>query len=220
MDQNTTLHTSDIDNAYQHQHQCLRHNIVNTSPKSAVFTTKKNMERRPRSLSQKLSSSFDIPLKKKSPVSPIRRPKHSRVASESFIASNASGIYKGQIVGSPSRKGYDHLTYLNHDDINRRAIQIFHIDGNSQVVQQDQSVFQRLLRIIHPNDPFRRMFDLATVIWVLLLVFFIPLEIGFVWYEARKAWKIIFVILGESVVVIIVLGMEVAVHHLLLSVSQ
>ena len=167
------------------------------------------MERRPRSLSQKLSSSFDIPLKKKSPVLE-RRPKHSRVASESFIASNASGIYKGQIVGSPSRKGGDddvpdNLTYLNHDDINRRAIQIFHMDGNSQVVQEDQSIFQRLLRIIHPNDPFRRVFDLATVIWVLLLVFFIPLEIGFVWYEARKAWKIIFVILGESVVVILVL---------------
>lgn len=83
------------------------------------------------------------------------------------------------------------------------------MDGNSQVVQEDQSIFQRLLRIIHPNDPFRRMFDLATVIWVLLLVFFIPLEIGFVWYEARKAWKIIFVILGESAVVILVLCVQV-----------
>ena len=164
-------------------------------------------------MSQKLSSSFDIPLKKKSPVLE-RRPKQSRVASESFIASNASGIYKGQIVGSPSRKGGDddvpdNLTYLNHDDINRRAIQIFHMDGHSQVVQEDQSIFQHLLRIIHPNDPFRRMFDLATVIWVLLLVFFIPLEIGFVWYEARKAWKIIFVILGESAVVILVLCVQV-----------
>ena len=177
-------------------------------------------------MSQKLSSSIDIALKKKSSISPIRqRPQHSRVASESFIASSASGIYKGQIVGSPSRKGDDdvpdNLTYLNHDDINRRAIQIFHMDGNSQVVQQDQSIFQRLLRIIHPNDPFRRMFDLATVIWVLLLVFFIPLEIGFVWYEAREAWKIIFVILGESIAVILVLCVcEVVVHHLLLSVSQ
>ena len=188
------------------------------------------MERRPRSLSQKLSSSIDIALKKKSPISPIRRrPQHSRVASESFIASNASGIYKGQIVGSPSRKGDDdipdNLTYLNHDDINRRAIQIFHMDGNSsQVVQQDQSMLQNLLRIIHPNDPFRRAFDLATVIWVLLLVFFIPLEIGFVWYEAREAWKIIFVILGENIAVILVLCVCLAfcfsIMHLLYSTKD
>ena len=38
----------------------------------------------------------------------------------------------------------------------------------------------------------RRVFDLATVIWVLLLVFFLPLEIGFDWYNVPSGQKIFF----------------------------
>ena len=145
---------------------------------------------RQRSLSQRFSSSVEEQLKRVGP-----RPKNSRVASESFIGWNQSGVFKGQVVGSPNKNEQDDSDlYLNHDDINRKAIQIFHTEG----AKRDSSgipILQRLLSIINPYDPFRRTFDLATVVAVLLLVFFIPFEIGFVWYETPSAQKIFFVFL-------------------------
>ena len=149
---------------------------------------------RQRSRSQRFSSSVEEQLKRVGP-----RPKNSqRVASESFVGwNNQSGIFKGQVVGSPNKKERDDSDlYLNHDDINRKAIQIFHTEG----AKRDSSnipILQRLLSIINPYDPFRRTFDLATVVAVLLLVFFIPFEIGFVWYETPSAQKIFFIFLGE-----------------------
>ena len=120
----------------------------------------------------------------------------SRHLPESFIGwNNQSGIFKGQVVGSP-KKEHEESIYLNHDDINRKAIQIFHTEG----AKRDRSnipILQRLLSIINPYDPFRRTFDLATVIAVLLLVFFIPFEIGFVWYETPSAQKLFFIFLGQ-----------------------
>ncbi|KAL7547182.1 hypothetical protein ACHAWF_010502 [Thalassiosira exigua] len=163
--------------------------------------------KRQRSFSQKLSSTFD-PLKRQI------RPQQSRVASESFIASNASGFYKGQVVGSPSLKRdvRDQHMYLNHDDINRRAIQIFHTEGERR--NSKRSAMQCFQRIIHPYDRFRRMFDIATVIWVLLLVFFIPFEIGFVWYEPPQAQKVLFAILDFWFAVDIILNFRTGyVHH-------
>ena len=146
---------------------------------------------RQRSLSQRFSSSVEEQLKRVGP-----RPKNSRVASESFVNWNQSGIFKGQVVGSPNKKEHEESIYLNYDDINRKAIQIFHTEG----AKRDRSnipILQRLLSIINPYDPFRRTFDLATVIAVLLLVFFIPFEIGFVWYETPSAQKIFFIFLGQ-----------------------
>jgi hypothetical protein len=144
---------------------------------------------RQRSLSQRFSSSVEEQLKRVGP-----RPKNSRVVSESFIQ---SGIFKGQVVGSPNKKEQDDSIYLNHDDINRKAIQIFHTEGAKRDSSSDVPILQRLLSIINPYDPFRRTFDLATVIAVLLLMFFIPFEIGFVWYETPSAQKIFFVFLGQ-----------------------
>lgn len=63
-----------------------------------------------------------------------------------------------------------------------------------------------LIRIIHPYDRFRRLFDAATVIWVLILVYFIPLEIGFDWYETPSVLKALFGILDAWFAVDIILN--------------
>ena len=136
---------------------------------------------RQRSFSQRLS---DLP-----------RPSQLRVASDSFIASKNSGLFKGQVIGSPKQqKKSDDKKYLNHDEINRRAIQIFHTEGGEKSAPHSttKTFDQRIFAIIHPYDRHRRIFDMATVVWVLLLVFFIPLEIGFDWYETVAWQKILF----------------------------
>lgn len=48
---------------------------------------------------------------------------------------------------------------------------------------------QKCCQVIHPNGLFRRGFDVFTVIWVLVLVFVVPFQIGFDWYELSKAQK-------------------------------
>lgn len=120
-----------------------------------------------------------------------------RGASDSFLASKSSGVFKGQLIGSPKQqqKNNNDSIYLNHDEINRRAIQIFHTEGgeNGVLLRSSKKTFnQWVFTIIHPYDRFRRMFDMTTVIWVLLLVFFIPLEIGFDWYETVTWQKVLF----------------------------
>ena len=141
---------------------------------------------RKRSFSQRLSSSLE-------PLTRPIRPTHSRVASESFVSSASSGMYKGQVIGAPPQKRKDlrNRTYLNPDDINQRAIQILHSEDDEDDTSRTR-ISQWFLRIIHPYDQFRRMFDVTTVIWVLLLVFFIPLEIGFDWFKTPKPQKILF----------------------------
>lgn len=135
---------------------------------------------RQRSLSQRLS---DLP-----------RPSEMRVASDSFLASKNSGVFKGQLIGSPKQYRKDEGVFLNHDEINRRAIQIFHTEGGEKIASRSskKTFIQWVFTIIHPYDRFRRMFDMTTVIWVLLLVFFIPLEIGFDWYETKTWQKVLF----------------------------
>lgn len=135
---------------------------------------------RQRSLSQRLS---DLP-----------RPSQMRVASDSFLASKKSGVFKGQLIGSPKQYRKDEGVFLNHDEINRRAIQIFHTEGGEKSASRSskKTFIQWVFTIIHPYDRSRRMFDMTTVIWVLLLVFFIPLEIGFDWYETKTWQKVLF----------------------------
>ncbi len=139
-----------------------------------------NAMKRQRSLSQRLS---DLP-----------RPRQMRVASDSFIASKKTGVLKGQIIG---QKKQNDDAYLNQNDINRRAIQIFHTErGKKSVLRSSKKTFnQWVFTIIHPYDRSRRIFDMTTVIWVLLLVFFLPLEIGFDWYETVTWQKVLFTIL-------------------------
>ena len=154
-----------------------------------------------RSFSQRLSSSLD-PLKRQAGL------QHSRVASESFLSSSSSGTYKGQIVGSPSKGGNvpPPHTYLNHDDINRNATHIFYTEGADDNNGARKSILQWFLTIIHPYDRFRRSFDLLTVIWVLLLVYHIPFEIGFDWYETPKNQKILLTVLDLWFAVDIILN--------------
>jgi len=79
---------------------------------------------------------------------------------------------------NPSSDNTSH--YLNQSDIQKKAIQLFHTDrhyggkGRHRINNR---------AIIHPNGRFRSIFDMATVVWVLLLVFFIPFEVGFSWYN-------------------------------------
>jgi len=140
---------------------------------------------RERSLSQRLSE--------------LPRPRQMRVASDSFLASKNSGVFKGQFIGSPKQhqKKDENDIYLNHDEINRRAIQIFHTEGGEKSVSRSskKTFHQWVFTIIHPYDRSRRIFDMTTVIWVLLLVFFIPLEIGFDWYETVTWQKVLFTVL-------------------------
>ncbi len=80
------------------------------------------------------------------------------------------------------------------DDIINQALQLFRMDfadGDST----KNAFFKRLFWVINPNHRFRRIFDAITVIWVLILVFFIPFEIGFVWFDTPAQLKIIFAFL-------------------------
>jgi len=139
--------------------------------------------KRQRSLSQRLS---DLP-----------RPSQMRVASDSFLASKNNGVFKGHLVGSPKQYRKDEGVFVNHDEIYRRAIQIFHTEGGERSASRSpkKTFIQWVSTLIHPYDRPRRMFDMTTVIWVLLLVFFIPLEIGFDWYETKTWQKVLFTVL-------------------------
>lgn len=153
---------------------------------------------RQRALSQKLNENSET----------FKRPKAFRVSSESFISSG----FRGQTIG-PEKVSSGSHAYLNHDDINQRAIQIFHTEGAEHRNFQ-QTITQQLLQVIHPYDRFRRMYDMATVIWVLILVFFIPLEIGFDWFEAPTGQKIFFMCLDFWFAIDILLNFRTGyIHH-------
>lgn len=81
--------------------------------------------------------------------------------------------------------------YLDHSDIKKRTIQVFYTDlGHQSEDLRAIQPFHRYCQILHPNGRFRRIFDFVTVIWVLILVFIIPFEIGFSWYIAPKGQKL------------------------------
>lgn len=71
--------------------------------------------------------------------------------------------------------------YLNYMDIKKRAIQIFHTEDSGLPfgVRTSHRGCNRF--ILHPNGRTRSFFDFATSVWVLLLVFWIPFDVGFVW---------------------------------------
>mmetsp|Transcript_23451 Transcript_23451/g.34585 ORF Transcript_23451/g.34585 Transcript_23451/m.34585 type:complete len:870 (-) Transcript_23451:1888-4497(-) len=86
-------------------------------------------------------------------------------------------------------------TYLNHLDIKQQAIQIFHTEERERNINERNEAKHSFLRVIHPNDRFRRTFDFVTVLWVLMLVFTIPFEIGFDWYKINTFQKALSTIL-------------------------
>ena len=94
--------------------------------------------------------------------------------------------------------------YLDHADIKRRAIQVFHTDyAERERVVGSKSWY---CHTIHPNDRFRRTFDFITVVWVLLFVVVIPFEIGFDWYMLPRPLKILLDLLDVWFAVDIVLN--------------
>ncbi|GMI33918.1 hypothetical protein TrCOL_g5251 [Triparma columacea] len=82
-----------------------------------------------------------------------------------------------------------------------KKIQILHQDeltesfeGGVSEEQKPKSNYESFNAfIIHPNDPMRRAFDLITVFLVIYLIFKIPFDVGFDWYEnsfTEEAWLI------------------------------
>lgn len=82
--------------------------------------------------------------------------------------------------------------YLNHIEIKQRAIQVLYTEGARGGLAEGGQHRWWYIKVIHPNKPFRRLFDVITVVWVLYLVFFIPLEIGFSWFvESARQKKLL-----------------------------
>jgi hypothetical protein len=82
------------------------------------------------------------------------------------------------------------VPYFNHIDIKQKAIQVLYTEeARGENLRQENIPWHK--KVIHPNKPFRRIFDVMTVGWVLYLVFFIPLEIGFSWFVVSPRQKVL-----------------------------
>jgi hypothetical protein len=104
--------------------------------------------------------------------------------------------------------------YMNHSDIKNRAIQVFYTEGHDR--RADFTSFQNFpyFRVLHPNGKFRSIFDFFTVIWVLLLVYMIPFQIGFDWYELTKIEKTMMNLLDIWFAIDILLNFRTGyIHH-------
>lgn len=108
--------------------------------------------------------------------------------------SESSATIKHRLKGVKSN---DQLSprFMNHSDIKKRAIQVLYTEGQEaraeSLTLKDFPYFQ----VLHPNGKFRSIFDFVTVIWVLLLVYMIPFQIGFDWYELTKVEKVLMILL-------------------------
>ena len=135
-----------------------------------------------------------------------RRKSLSKFKSENFAGTGL--LFRGQTSSSavgPEQSGHPaSRVFLNYDDINKQAIQLFH--SESPTSGQPKSSNTWILRIFHPYDRLRRLFDFATVVWVMLLVFFIPIEIGFDWFDAPDWQKTLYTILDFWFAVDIILN--------------
>ena len=121
-----------------------------------------------------------------------RRRSFSKICSEDFLGTG-SGLFKGQTIGSDTNH-HTATRVFNYDDINKRAIQLLHSESSSSLRSRPSNTWW-FQHIFHPYDRSRRFFDFATVIWVLLLVFLIPIEIGFDWFDIPDWQKLIYIIL-------------------------
>ena len=93
---------------------------------------------------------------------------------------------------SKRREAFRSKTHLDHWDIKQEAIQILHTDVAEKQSLADQRANTKLVffeKALHPNGNFRRSFDLVTVVWVVVLAFMIPFEIGFGWYKMPTIYK-------------------------------
>lgn len=127
--------------------------------------------------------------------------KKGKVYTQSFINEKAGNVIRSRTssehqgrnskkVGrfsrnSSRREAFKSELYLDHSDIKKHAIQIFHTDlaeKQGQIGKRKDSKWFILEKPLNPNGRFRRYFDLITVLWVMMLVLYIPFEIGFNWF--------------------------------------
>ena len=105
--------------------------------------------------------------------------------------------------------------YVNRSEIKKKAIQVFYtesIDRKGDLVSSHKCPLY--YKVLHPNGSIRRIFDFVTVIWVLILVFFIPFLIGFDWYIEPKGQKIFLNLLDIWFAIDIVLNFRTGyIHH-------
>ena len=104
--------------------------------------------------------------------------------------------------------------FMNHSDIKKRAIQVFYTEGNYRRPDFASVHSFPCIKVIHPNEQFRSTFDFVTVIWVLVLVFMVPFQIGFDWYILSKFVKILMTLLDLWFAVDILLNFRTGyIHH-------
>lgn len=104
--------------------------------------------------------------------------------------------------------------FMNHSDIKRRAIQVFYTEGNDRRADFVSAHSFSCVKVLHPNGQFRSTFDFVTVIWVLVLVFLVPFQIGFDWYRLPKFGKILMSLLDLWFAVDILLNFRTGfIHH-------
>jgi hypothetical protein len=109
--------------------------------------------------------------------------------------------------------------FMNHSDIKRKTIQVFYTDeGNDHrpdFLADFLTVhFLSCLKVLHPNEKFRSTFDFITVIWVLVLVYMVPFQIGFDWYKLSKFAKTLMHLLDLWFAVDILLNFRTGyIHH-------
>ena len=99
-------------------------------------------------------------------------------------------------------------------DIQKQAIQVFYTEGHDR--RADFLSIQKFphFRVLHPNGKFRSIFDFFTVIWVLVLVYMIPFQIGFDWYKLTWLEKMMMNILDVWFGIDIVLNFRTGyIHH-------
>ena len=104
--------------------------------------------------------------------------------------------------------------FMNHSDIKKRAIQVFYTEGNDRRPDFVSVHSFPCIKVLHPNGQFRSTFDFVTVIWVLVLVFMVPFQIGFDWYILSKFVKILMTLLDLWFAVDIILNFRTGyIHH-------
>ena len=99
---------------------------------------------------------------------------------------------RNRLESSTRREAFKSETHFDHWDIKQQAIQLLHTDVAENQSTADQRANSKWLffqKTLHPNGNFRRIFDMVTVVWVLILAFTIPFEIGFSWYFMPKSYK-------------------------------
>lgn len=110
---------------------------------------------------------------------------------------------------------YSSADFVHRSEIKKRAIQVFYTEREDRKGDSNASGICALhKKVLHPNGSVRRIFDLITVIWVLILVFFIPFLIGFDWYLEPPGLNLFLSLLDVWFAIDILLNFRTGyIHH-------